>query len=71
MKRSEINSAIIMAKEVLVENSIHLPFFADMRPEDWKMQGISTGALLKMDWAGMLLILEAMTLMPSEQFYLH
>lgn len=39
MKRSEINSAIIMAKEVLAKNSFHLPFFGHMRPEGWKNAG--------------------------------
>ena len=36
MKRSEINRAILTAKEALAKNRFYLPFFAHMKPEDWK-----------------------------------
>ena len=39
MKRSEINRAIYMAKEILEKHSFHLPSFAHMKPEDWKNVG--------------------------------
>jgi len=39
VKRSEINIAITMAKEVLAKHNFYLPFFAHMKPEDWKNAG--------------------------------
>jgi len=39
MKRSEINLAILTAKEVLAKHSFHLPPFAHMTPADWQSIG--------------------------------
>lgn len=37
MKRSEINAAIVRAKDALRQANITLPFFSDFSAEDWKL----------------------------------
>ena len=39
MKRSEINQAILVAKEVLAKHCFYLPHFAHMMPADWQNAG--------------------------------
>ena len=38
MKRSEIQQAVLWAKDFLKQNNFALPMFADWTPEEWRSE---------------------------------
>lgn len=52
MKRTEINNAIVMAKEILEKYNFYLPFFAYMKKEDWINTGLEYRRIIqnKLGW---------------------